>query len=72
MMIASYSETTDQFERVIENPFLWEMTLGSDGFAHSGRRLGFPSILQMDDGPTPWVNAHGIMMWIAWTFLGCF
>jgi len=44
------------------------MKLNSDGTTKSGRKLGLPG---MDMGDTtPWLNAHGLMMWGAWTILG--
>lgn len=44
------------------------MKLNSDGTTYSGRKLGLPG-MDMGDS-TPWLNAHGLMMWGAWTILG--
>lgn len=44
------------------------MKINSDGTARSGRKLGLPG-MDMGDS-TPWLNAHGLMMWGSWTILG--
>lgn len=71
-MVAAYSDTTTDFGSV-KNKFVWEMTLFSDGHVKSARSLGLSGAPQMGmSDSTPWLNVHGIFMWVAWSVLGCF
>lgn len=67
-MVGAYSDSSHLLSNVEQTKFGWTMKLNSDGTTYSGRKLGLPG---MDMGEsTPWLNAHGLMMWGGWTILG--
>lgn len=69
-MIGAFSDQSHELADIGQNSFLWDMTLMSDGSSHSSRSIR-PLLGQMPmDDATPWMNVHGILMWLCWTGIG--